>query len=162
MWVLKRTFCVPRSTSCPPPITMVCLQMCKILLYFCAVIYWLHNCTININYQCKLGVTLRTLHIVLCPKNRSDFLTYCQYRIYLNNAQKYRIVFCIFWPPPIYIHSVPSPTPHISHTFSSSTLRIFRSRNHFMWLIRIKQLFNDHHHWWSLITMHNHSDHRDV
>lgn len=115
--------------------TMVYLQMCKILLYFCAVIYWLHNCTIDINYQCKLGVSLRTLHIVLCPKNRSDFLTYCQYRIYLNNAQKYRIVFCIFWPPPIYIHSVPSPTPHISHAFSSSTFRIFRSRNHLIYVI---------------------------
>ena len=110
--------------------TMVCLQMCKIVLYFCAVIYWLHNCTIDINYQCKLGVTLRTLHIVLCHQNRSDFLTYCQHRKCLNNAQKYRIVFCIFWPPPIYIHSVPSPTPHISHAFSSSILTIFRSRNH--------------------------------
>ena len=115
--------------------TMVYLQMCKILLYFCAVIYWLHNCTIDINYQCKLGVSLRTLHIVLCPKNRSDFLTYCQYRIYLNNAQKYRIVFCIFWPPPIYIHSVPSPPVHISHAFSSSTFRIFRSRNHLIYVI---------------------------
>ena len=128
MLVSKRTFCFPCSTSFPPTWYV---QMCKILLYFCAVIYWLHNCTIAINYQCKLGVSLRTLHIVLCHWNSSDFLMYCQYRICLNNAQKYRIVFCIFWPPPIYIHSVPSPTPHISHTFSSSTLRIFRSWNHF-------------------------------
>ena len=99
------------------------------------ILYWLHNFTIDINYQCKLGVDLRTLHIVLCPYNRSDFLTNCQYRICLNNAQKYRSVFCIFWPPPIYIHSVPSPTPHISHAFSSSTLRIFRSWNHLIYVI---------------------------
>ena len=132
MWVSNTTFCFPCSTSFPPTWYV---QMCKILLYFCAVIYWLHNCTIDINYQCKLGVSLRTLHIVLCHWNSSDFLMYCQYRICLNNAQKYRIVFCIFWPPPIYIHSVPSPTPHISHAFSSSTLRIFRSRDHLIYVI---------------------------